>query len=169
MHSHIERKVTAMVQCQASFVRPISKLSPAGVVAALQQHDFSRPEKYMLNRGVYSSEEIVRVRMEFQRYIALASTMGEVAVVSAPIDDYWHSTILFTEEYKKMCSRTGVPFVHHYPTVGAEERNLLCNQYERTLQAYRASFGEPDRIMWPPGAQVCGGNGGSGGQGDCHN
>lgn len=65
-----------------------------------------------------------------------------------PVDDIWHTFIMFTSDYMEFCKRVAGRYIHHKP----ETRKRVSDRdaYRATLRDYRATFGEePPPHIWP--------------------
>lgn len=116
---------------------------------------------YMIDEPQYTNESVVRciaatgqidepaARQRFnelQRFLAVAASTRDRLMPSREIDDAWHEFILHTREYATFCEEHLGRFVHHEPSVPADEAT-----YERTRDLLRARFGKVDSHLWPRG------------------
>jgi len=105
----------------------------------------------------WSRAYTARVITEYRRFVFLAVVAGHPVSPSDPVDQAWHLHLLYTKSYwKRFCAETLNTPLHHDPTEGGrEERAKFSRWYERTLESYRAIFGEPPPgDIWPsPGAR----------------
>ena len=79
--------------------------------------------------------------------------------MAGPVDNYWHTFLLFTYEYEKFCKRVLGRFMHHAPDTGRRSnkkkkrnarRGPVEDTYENMIRRYREAFGsEPDKRAWP--------------------
>ncbi len=105
--------------------------------------------RYMEKFGV--SQEIAELHeRECKRYLFLCSKFrGEGLGMRGPVDDYWHTFLLFTKEYQSFCKGVAGFFIHHVPNVGKSKDNSP-NSFFRTMDKYLDTFGEnPDSRAWP--------------------
>jgi hypothetical protein len=100
----------------------------------------------------WSRAYTARVISEYRRFVFLAVVAGHPVSPSDPVDQAWHLHLLYTKSYwKRFCHETLNMPLHHDPTDGGpEEREKVTRWYERTLDSYRAVFGQdPPADVWP--------------------
>ena len=103
--------------------------------------------------------------LECIRFLDLCAASPSVLAPSKKVDKAWHELIVHTRAYAELCEERYGRFIHHDPAESADEA-----AYQRTLVAYTAAYGEPNRRIWPvrvPGGKDGGGCGGSGDGGGC--
>jgi hypothetical protein len=88
---------------------------------------------------------------EYRRFLYLAARAGHPVTPSDAVDQAWHLHLVYTRHYWGVLCREILGFeLHHGPTLGGEsEQAKFGNWYERTLDSYRAAFGEPPVQIWP--------------------
>jgi hypothetical protein len=114
-------------------------------------------EYLVINEGV-TQEDAVAMELEYKRFLAISFVVTDERryPISASVDPFWHSHIMHTHDYTKMCHTLGGQYIHHVPAVTAEARARLCDAYnENTIPLYREAFGEPDPKWWPQDASIC--------------
>lgn len=119
--------------------------------------DLSRVKEYMINKGLVSSLEVNQLEDEYKCFLmmCLSHEEGVAIPISRPVDQMWHTHILFTKDYQSLGQAVG-RFIHHNPTVSEEERSGLADAYTNgTIPLYRSMFGEPSLRWWPQDEQVC--------------
>lgn len=97
-----------------------------------------------------------RVVEEYRRFLYLAMTAGHPVTPSVQVDEAWHLHLTYTRSYwDDLCGRVLGRPLHHDPTMGgAAEGAKFADWYARTLDSYRAAFGqEPPRDVWPAPAE----------------
>lgn len=95
----------------------------------------------------------VRVVIEYKRFLYLCATQGVPMTPSREVDQVWHLHLTYTRSYWQRLCRDVLPApLHHHPTQGgSRERVKFHSWYERTIAAYRQTFGaEPPADIWPP-------------------
>ncbi len=98
--------------------------------------------------------------LEYKRFTALCSvhdTNSEPLPISTEVDPFWHTHLLFSENYVKMSNVLGSNYLHHKPASG-DELIALEPGYKRTLSLYEQNFGKPNEKYWPEFSQICGGS-----------
>jgi hypothetical protein len=95
---------------------------------------------------------------ELKRYLALCARDGAGYGMRGPIDELWHTFIVFTEKYAKFCQQVGGRFLHHSPNTSPNTSDSKARQqgasigegYVRFLEAYSSAYGEsPPAHLWP--------------------
>lgn len=112
-----------------------------------------------------AQEHIVEVR----RFLAVcaAAPAGMPIGMAGPVDDAWHTFLLFTRDYAAFCEAMG-GFVHHVPDTDAASHARSSAGYENFLAIYERAFGvEAPAHVWPriSGYDMGGDGGGGGGSG----
>lgn len=100
----------------------------------------------------WSRAYTARVITEYRRFVFLAVVAGHPVAPSDQVDQAWHLHLLYTKSYwKRFCNETLNTPLHHDPTEGGpEERDKFRRWYEKTLESYRAIFGQdPSVDIWP--------------------
>jgi hypothetical protein len=122
---------------------------------------------------------------ELKRFLALCACSNKAYGMRGPVDNLWHTFIVFTHIYARFSREVAGRFIHHYPNVigyvpsdGEEEPlNLRAEAYQEFLTDYKTTFGEtPPQHIWPQAttasgeyAADCGENKDPPGTGDCGN
>jgi hypothetical protein len=91
---------------------------------------------------------------EYRRFLYLAARAGHPVSPSAAVDKAWHLHLTYTRHYWDVLCGELLGFeLHHDPTLGgAREAAKHADWYRRTLQSYRAAFGDaPPAAIWPGG------------------
>ncbi len=111
-------------------------------------------DKYMDKYGV--TENVAKEHeRELKRYFAMSLANPEAAYgMFGPIDELWHTWILFTREYFQFSEAVVGHYLHHQPTTRAEKQAIRSgdapNAYGRFLNDYPLYFGEePSPDLWP--------------------
>ncbi|HEY7065096.1 MAG TPA: hypothetical protein VII06_26710 [Chloroflexota bacterium] len=99
-------------------VRPDVPLTDAQWTALqrLEDYDLAPVRARLLNRGVLPAERVDDAIFEFRRFLGLLIVGDrELPMVSAAVDEVWHTCLLFTRLYADLCEQTVGRFVHHEP------------------------------------------------------
>jgi len=117
-------------------------------------------EQRLARENSWSAAYSARVIGEYRRFLYLAARAGHPVTPPDDVDQVWHLHLVYTRNYwDVMCRKVlGAP-LHHGPTAGgADETAKYTDWYGRTLDSYRAHFGEdPPRDVWPePEARFAG-------------
>jgi hypothetical protein len=111
-------------------------------------------EKYIDKYGV--TEQVARSHeRELKRYLAMCLADPEAAYgMFGPVDELWHTWILFTREWCEFSNSVAGRYIHHSPTTREEKKAARSGQgpsaYQRFLTDYPGYFGEePPAECWP--------------------
>jgi hypothetical protein len=119
-------------------------------------------EKYIDSCGV--TEQVGRAHeRELKRYLAMCLADPEAAYgMFGPVDEFWHTWILFTREWCEFSTAVAGRYIHHRPTTREEKQAARSSQgpsaYQRFLADYPGYFGEEapsDHWPRPRQAQTC--------------
>ena len=105
-------------------------------------------ERYMKDAKV--SEEIAREHeRELKRYLLLCAANPSANYgMKGPVDNLWHTFLLFTIDYAAFCESVAGRFIHHVPASAAKP--VALSEYGRFLLDYEIVFGEPAPAhVWP--------------------
>ncbi len=103
---------------------------------------------------------------ELKRFLILQAITGKPYAMRGPIDDLWHTFVLFTKSYAVFCDKVAGRFIHHVPnprTPSREKYSFKCDTkdafknvtemreaYQNFLKDYEREFGEtPSLHLWP--------------------
>ncbi len=111
------------------------------VVDLLRGIDMSQIDRRLIGR-LGDNNYVNGLREEAIRFLGIAAGGEGSFAPSKTVDEYWHEMVMNTPFYAAVCARIGT-FIHHRPSERAE-----IEAYARTLEAYRAIFGEPDSRYW---------------------
>lgn len=111
--------------------------------------DYTLIKRYAVEKGIYTASEIDRVVDEYCRFLALSVAFPGVPMpISEKVDKFWHTHILFTENYSDMSDTLADGYLHHRPAILDPELHLKEAFEAETLRLYRENFGEPDKAYW---------------------
>lgn len=96
---------------------------------------------------------------ELKRFLALCAIEPTSSYgMRGPIDELWHTFIVFTEQYAAFCDQVVGHFLHHSPNTSSGKAQAGAAQagpsvregYVRFLEAYKEAYGEiPPAHLWP--------------------
>jgi len=89
--------------------------------------------------------------IELKRYLILCALRRRpVFGMRGPVDDLWHTFIIFTNEYHRFCDGIAGQYIHHVPDLPGQSSIATILGYDATWTEYRATFGEdPPSHIWP--------------------
>jgi hypothetical protein len=100
------------------------------------------PVDRRLERRTGDAQYVAGLKQEAMRFLGIAATGQGAYAPSQKVDEYWHEMVLHTPLYGRVTEQAG-GFVHHNPSDRPE-----VESYKRTLETYRAVFGEPSGKYW---------------------
>lgn len=91
----------------------------------------------------------------FKQFMVICGTSSSVRAPSEPVDDMWHTALLFTRAYRDFCTDYLGAFVHHLPVT----RKADVDIYHETRRLALEVFGALDNRYWPESSVManCGG------------
>lgn len=97
-----------------------------------------------------SLPEVAALLREYRRFLLLAGLSGQPVTPSRLVDEAWHLHLTHSRDYwERLVPLLGRP-LHHEPARSAEEHAHYQQQYLRTLDLYRTTFGSPaPAAYWP--------------------
>ena len=126
--------------------------------ALIKDRDMSFVRECLVENSGYTNEQALGMEREYKRFLSMSFVVTDEKryPVSDKVDPFWHTHLMFTHDYTRMCHTLGGRYIHHVPATTAEARARLCEPYkENTLPLYREIFGEPDPKWWPQNASIC--------------
>ena len=138
-------------------VRPDVPLTDSQLrtLQVLQDFDLGPVRARLLKDAAMPSAWVDEAVLEFRRYLGLRVVhSGPIAMLSKPVDDVWHTCLLFSRLYAQYCQEAFGHFVHHEPAAGHDpagdddsgprpDREARWRAFE---QAYEGMYGELARL-----------------------
>jgi hypothetical protein len=105
-------------------------------------YDLSLVRERLIRAGTMTSGWASEAIFEFRRYLGLRAVFpAPITMLSADIDEIWHTCLLHTRLYADLCEEAFGHFLHHDPAAEATpDRAGLWAEFET---AYRSLYGEP--------------------------
>lgn len=111
-------------------------------------------DRYIAERGV-SRQTAGVVEREMKRYLVLRALHPKLRfpLAAGPVDELWHTFLLFTVPYHEFCHLIAGGFIHHHPgpfVPTAEQIQAAQRDFDSFVQRYRSTFGDSPRPdLWP--------------------
>jgi hypothetical protein len=101
-----------------------------------------------------SLEVAKTLERELKRYLVLCALYPRKRyVMGGPVDDLWHTFLLFTQLYVQFCEQVAGHFIHHVPADPDDGPAKLLKwerEYATFLSDYQRVFEEPPPTsVWP--------------------
>jgi hypothetical protein len=105
--------------------------------------------------------------VELKKFLAICSVTG--VGMAGPVDELWHTFVIFTRKYAEICERIG-SFIHHEPDTTIDDHENSVSGYARFLDIYELTYQEtPPAHIWPSRALLAEGEAGASSCGGCGN
>lgn len=101
----------------------------------------------IMKQNRWSLEYTNRVINEYKKFIYLG--LLHSVEPSWEIDQVWHTHLLYTKDYQKMCNRLNITFFHHNPKSSKLKYDKYNDGYQFTKELYQEMYGEiPPEDIW---------------------
>lgn len=141
-------------------VRPELVLTAAQrqTLQVLQDFDLSPVRERVLRDALMPPGWVDEAILEFRRYFGLRVVEEDARyfMFSKPVDNIWHTCLLFSRLYAQYCQEAFGHFVHHEPATGDDAGDPTAPPPDREARwrafatAYERAYGEPGRL-WQMG------------------
>ena len=129
------------------------KAVPSDCSGEILHWDLEKVKIKLAQKG-HPRESIEQLETEYKRYLMLVVRYSTHLPISGPVDEMWHTHILFTRDYERLGKAVG-GFIHHEPVITKSRQKSLLANYQKTLSLYEKHWGVPDPIYWPNNNCVC--------------
>src|ERR1700733_4373725 len=129
------------------------KARPRGIIARAMRFDLSQARALYAQQHGSGVRQARLVERELKRYLVLRALHPKTRYgMAGPVDEFWHTFLLFTREYSRFCAVVAGRFLHHEP--GVHQTNGHLGQFQQDYASlwrdYPAVFGEPpSSSVWP--------------------
>jgi hypothetical protein len=126
-------------------VRPDLPLTDAQRTALqrLEDYDLSPVRARLLKQELLPAEQVDDAIFEFRRLVGF-SILGypSLSMVSATVDEVWHTCLLFSRLYADLCEQTVGQFIHHEPFTGEiQDTRARLDEGREFEEAYTRVYG----------------------------
>jgi hypothetical protein len=134
-------------------IRPETPLTDGQWTALqrLQDYDLAPVRARLLKTGLLPAERVDDAIFEFRRFLGF-SILGypPLSMVSATVDEVWHTCVLFSRLYADLCEQTAGQFVHHEPFMGApKDAPGRLDERRKFEEAYTRVYGSMPPWLQP--------------------
>jgi hypothetical protein len=118
--------------------------------------DFTILKRWMVQNNVYPASAVNEAEVEYKRFLTMYLLCPDVILpVSNEVDPFWHSHILFTEDYIKMSDMVFGKYLIHRPAI-LDSQHMLDGLFQQnTMVKYQEIFGTLNLAYW--GSACCAG------------
>lgn len=99
------------------------------------------------------SDVIAEHALELKKFLTLCAVNPGNYGMRGPIDELWHTFIIFTEKYHQFCQQLCGKYIHHFPVPHKDAAHFqpdAVDAYKSFLEDYAEAFGvEPPLHIWP--------------------
>jgi hypothetical protein len=115
----------------------------------LQDYDLTPVRDRLVRDAVMPAGWVNEAILEFRRYLGLRILEPEpLMMFSKPVDNVWHTCLLFSRLYADLCQRAFGQFVHHEPATAAVPQPGRC--WDAFENAYERNYGPLNRLWKRP-------------------
>jgi hypothetical protein len=133
-------------------VQPTVDLTPQQLrsLQVLQDYDLTPVRERLLRDAAMPSTWVEEALLEFRRYLGLRLIEARpIIMFSKPVDNVWHTCLLFSRLYADLCQQAFGEFLHHDPatsplTEPARHWADFQGAYERTYGPLNRLWKRPD-------------------------
>jgi hypothetical protein len=93
-----------------------------------------------------------RHAVELKRFLALHAINPEKRYgMRGPLDELWHTFLLFSKTYQDFCNTVAGRFIHHIPSPATAPQPIgSLDEYSAFLEDYKLAYqAEPPAELWP--------------------
>lgn len=125
------------------------------ILRTANRFDLSKVLRHYVGTTGRTRAAAMKHAAELRRYLALRAFHPGLRfpMVWGPVDEFWHTFLLFTVEYVAFCESLGSGFLHHFPgplSPTEEEIRHARRDYEHFLVVYAELLGAaPPLETWP--------------------
>jgi hypothetical protein len=127
-------------------------MSSKAVVTQVMSYDMTPIVDRYAEEHDLPSEVAAEHERELKRFLAIKALNPEKRYgMKGPVDELWHTFIIFTEDYTEFCERTYGRYLHHRPALDTPTiARPEDSPYRVFLADYEEAFGEEAPIhLWP--------------------
>lgn len=93
----------------------------------------------------YTEDEARAIFEDLKRFLVAGELLDRSLAPSLPVDEMWHSWILFTMDYHEFCDKLG-GYIHHRPIPKGDPAQPPLDP---TIEVMEAAFGEVSPLSFP--------------------
>lgn len=126
------------------------------VWTAIMNYDLNVVTETFARRNPQYAENAKTLEMECRRFMYLAVIVPNFELApTKPIDEYWHTFILFTREYDTFCRMFSGRYVHHKPLGAADHSAVFARTQKIVTRLFGSEFKNSGFWFLPAPATSC--------------
>lgn len=121
----------------------------------IMEYDLSIVTATFAHRNPEFRDQAEVLEKECRRFLYLAAVVPHLEhAPTKPIDEYWHTFILFTREYTNFCEKVIGKYLHHKP-LGAADHQAVFDRTQQMITGLFGNFKNSEFWMMPAPATSC--------------
>ncbi|MBV9469787.1 MAG: hypothetical protein JO316_16870 [Abitibacteriaceae bacterium] len=121
-------------------------------------HDFSLVKKKVAQEhGIKDAKHLDTGILYLKRYYAIhiLDPLNPPAM-SLPVDPFWHTHVLYSEDYIGFCNQVFGQYIHHIPLLFEDKVAVafVTDMYNHTYKRHEEIFGKIDERFFPRDATI---------------
>ena len=131
----------------------------SSLVRKAMNFDMSDVKSRFKNEHSAPDSVVNELEKELKRFLILCSISSASSYgMRGPVDDLWHTFVIFTKQYFTFCEGVAGKYLHHTPYVEGKSKEQIVqeeNDYNTFLADYQRFFNEeaPSHV-WPQPVRV---------------
>jgi len=120
--------------------------------------DMSKVRQFLHQRKGMTHDDLIELEREYKAFLlAVAENLGTDIPVSEPVDEFWHTHMLFSTDYADMSQALLGCECDHYPLLSEEEHATALVAYQTlTIPTLERIIGAPpSEKFWPRNRCIC--------------
>ncbi len=105
--------------------------------------------KRIAYKNTWTAQKTAERIMGFKEFAFLACTEQLSLAPSRDVDIVWHELYLDSVKYKEFERLIGRSLPHNPSGGGKVDNEKNIEHYQKTIDAHRKYFGQPDKTIWP--------------------
>ena len=120
----------------------------------LKDYVFDEPGPYPFSKRLakeegWPYEYALAIIEEYRKFLFLLTTVDDQLIAAPDVEDCWRLHIIYTENYfRKLGKAVLNKRIEHACDDGTQTPAQMRRRWNKTLEAYRAVFGEPSEVIW---------------------
>jgi hypothetical protein len=138
-------------------VSTVTRLT-AEQVRLVRDWDMSKVRQFLHQRKGMNHDDLIELENQYKLFLlAVAENLGTDIPISEPVDEFWHTHMLFSADYSDMSQALLGCACDHYPLLTEEDHAEALVVYQQlTLPTLERLIGAPpSEKFWPRNRCIC--------------